>query len=58
MLSKSVTHDTHDCIQIAHDAGIPLIVDNTFGAGGYIVRPFEHGADIIGEYPWEPVLNP
>jgi len=33
--------------KIAHDAGIPLIVDNTFGAGGYIVRPIEYGADIV-----------
>ncbi|KIO23458.1 hypothetical protein M407DRAFT_27064 [Tulasnella calospora MUT 4182] len=33
--------------EVAHDAGIPLIVDNTFGAGGYIVRPIEHGADIV-----------
>jgi len=33
--------------QIAHDNGIPLIVDNTFGAAGYIVRPIEHGADIV-----------
>ncbi|KAG9043973.1 Homocysteine synthase [Tulasnella sp. UAMH 9824] len=33
--------------KVAHDAGIPLIVDNTFGAGGYIVRPIEHGADIV-----------
>jgi len=24
-----------------------LVVDNTFGAGGYLVRPIEHGADII-----------
>ena len=31
--------------KIAHDAGIPLIVDNTVGVG--LVRPFEHGADII-----------
>ena len=30
---------------IAHAAGIPLIVDNTVGIG--LVRPFEHGADII-----------
>src|SRR5512144_830863 len=30
--------------QIAHDRGIPLIVDNTFGAGGYLVRPIEWGA--------------
>lgn len=33
--------------KVAHDHGIPLIVDNTFGMGGYIIRPFEHGADII-----------
>jgi O-acetylhomoserine/O-acetylserine sulfhydrylase len=33
--------------KIAHDNGIPLIVDNTFGAGGYIVHPFDFGADII-----------
>ncbi len=32
---------------IAHRHGIPLIVDNTFGAAGYLVRPFDHGADII-----------
>ncbi|KAI8639447.1 Cys/Met metabolism PLP-dependent enzyme-domain-containing protein [Parasitella parasitica] len=32
---------------VAHQAGIPLVVDNTFGAGGYIVRPIEHGADIV-----------
>lgn len=32
---------------IAHANGIPLIVDNTFGAGGYLARPFDHGADII-----------
>ena len=33
--------------RVAHDNGIPLIVDNTFGAGGYICRPFEHGVDIV-----------
>ena len=32
---------------MAHDNGIPLIVDNTFGMGGYLVRPIEHGADIV-----------
>ena len=31
---------------IAHKAGIPLIVDNTF-ATPYLLRPFEHGADIV-----------
>jgi O-acetylhomoserine/O-acetylserine sulfhydrylase len=34
---------------IAHENGIPLIVDNTFGAAGYLARPIEHGADIIVE---------
>jgi O-acetylhomoserine/O-acetylserine sulfhydrylase len=34
---------------LAHEHGIPLIVDNTFGAGGYLCRPLEHGADIVVE---------
>ncbi|PVF94057.1 putative O-acetylhomoserine-lyase, partial [Serendipita vermifera] len=33
--------------KVAHDNGIPLIVDNTFGAGGYIIRPIDLGADIV-----------
>ncbi|KAI1789885.1 O-acetylhomoserine ami [Ganoderma leucocontextum] len=33
--------------KVAHDHGIPLIVDNTFGMGGYLIRPIEHGADIV-----------
>ena len=33
---------------VAHDAGIPLLVDNTF-ASPYLFRPFEHGADIVIE---------
>lgn len=33
--------------EVAHKNGIPLIVDNTFGAGGYLVKPIEHGADIV-----------
>jgi len=32
---------------IAHKHGVPLIVDNTFGCGGYLIRPIEHGADIV-----------
>lgn len=32
---------------VAHAAGIPLIVDNTFGAGGFFCRPIDHGADIV-----------
>jgi O-acetylhomoserine (thiol)-lyase len=31
----------------AHDAGVPLIVDNTFAAAGYLCRPIEHGADVV-----------
>ncbi|MBE6464889.1 MAG: O-acetylhomoserine aminocarboxypropyltransferase/cysteine synthase [Eggerthellaceae bacterium] len=31
---------------IAHAHGLPLVVDNTFGAA-YWVRPIEHGADIV-----------
>lgn len=31
---------------IAHEAGIPLIVDNTL-ASPYLIRPIEHGADIV-----------
>ena len=33
--------------KIAKDNGIPLIVDNTFGMGGYVCKPIEHGADIV-----------
>ncbi|KAG8791901.1 Homocysteine synthase, partial [Serendipita sp. 399] len=33
--------------KVAHANNIPLIVDNTFGAGGYIVRPIDLGADIV-----------
>ncbi|MCL6422355.1 bifunctional o-acetylhomoserine/o-acetylserine sulfhydrylase [Brachybacterium sp. JHP9] len=32
--------------QIAHEAGVPLIVDNTV-ATPYLLRPLEHGADIV-----------
>ena len=31
--------------KIAHSAGVPLVVDNTVGAG--LVRPLDHGADIV-----------
>ncbi len=27
--------------------GVPLIVDNTFGAGGFLFKPFEHGANVV-----------
>ncbi|EGK00256.1 O-acetylhomoserine aminocarboxypropyltransferase/cysteine synthase family protein [Dysgonomonas gadei] len=34
---------------VANKHDIPLIVDNTFGAGGYLFRPLEHGATIVVE---------
>ncbi|HKL18465.1 MAG TPA: O-acetylhomoserine aminocarboxypropyltransferase/cysteine synthase [Halalkalibaculum sp.] len=34
---------------IAKKHGIPLIVDNTFGAGGSICQPIKHGANIVVE---------
>ena len=34
---------------VANKHDIPLIVDNTFGAGGAIFRPIEHGATIVVE---------
>jgi O-acetylhomoserine (thiol)-lyase len=35
--------------EIAQKHGIPLIVDNTFGAGGAICQPIKHGANIVVE---------
>ncbi len=32
--------------KIAHAHGIPLVIDNTFGTP-YLIRPIEHGADIV-----------
>ncbi len=34
---------------IADKHNIPLVVDNTFGAGGYLFRPLEHGASVVVE---------
>ena len=33
--------------EVAHKHGVPVIVDNTFGAAGYVARPIDLGADII-----------
>lgn len=38
--------DIEAVADIAHEVGIPLIVDNTF-ATPYLCRPLEHGADIV-----------
>lgn len=35
--------------EVARRHNIPLIVDNTFGAGGYLFRPIEHGAAVVVE---------
>ena len=32
--------------ELAHKHGLPVVVDNTFGTP-YLIRPFEHGADIV-----------
>src|SRR5512147_2321694 len=37
--------DFETLAKIAHDAGVPLVVDNTIGIG--LVRPFDYGADIV-----------
>ncbi|KHK98870.1 hypothetical protein LK09_08390 [Microbacterium mangrovi] len=38
--------DIRGVADVAHEAGVPLIVDNTI-ATPYLIRPFEHGADIV-----------
>ncbi|MDP3035037.1 MAG: O-acetylhomoserine aminocarboxypropyltransferase/cysteine synthase [Methanobacteriaceae archaeon] len=37
--------DYEEIAEIAHNAGIPFVVDNTTGVG--LVKPIEHGADIV-----------
>ncbi len=36
-------------VKVADKHGVPVIVDNTFGGGGYLFRPLEHGAAIVVE---------
>jgi len=43
---SGVVADLRSFAAVAHDAGIPLVVDNTF-ATPYLCRPIEHGADIV-----------
>ncbi|MDO4043536.1 bifunctional o-acetylhomoserine/o-acetylserine sulfhydrylase [Clavibacter michiganensis] len=38
--------DIRAVADVAHEAGVPLIVDSTI-ATPYLIRPFEHGADIV-----------
>jgi O-acetylhomoserine (thiol)-lyase len=42
---KNNVDDFEAIAKVAHDAGIPFIVDNTVSP--YIFRPFDHGADIV-----------
>ena len=37
---------TNPMMEVTHAAGVPLVVDNTFGTP-FLVRPFEHGADVV-----------
>ncbi len=41
--------DFEQIAEVAKKHDIPLIVDNTFGAGGYLFRPLQHGANIVVE---------
>ncbi|OHX64033.1 O-acetylhomoserine aminocarboxypropyltransferase/cysteine synthase family protein [Flammeovirga pacifica] len=41
--------DFESIAEVAKANKIPLIVDNTFGAGGYIFQPLKHGANIVTE---------
>ncbi len=43
---RSNVLDIEAVAKIAHDAGVPLIIDNTF-ATPYVTRPIEHGADVV-----------
>lgn len=37
--------DLEKITTLAHEKGVPVVVDNTFGAGGYFIRPIDHGVD-------------
>ncbi|MEM6397927.1 MAG: O-acetylhomoserine aminocarboxypropyltransferase/cysteine synthase [Bacteroidota bacterium] len=41
--------DFEGLAKVANDHDLPLIVDNTFGACGYLCRPIDHGAHIVVE---------
>jgi O-acetylhomoserine/O-acetylserine sulfhydrylase len=41
--------DFQALIALAKKHDLPVIVDNTFGAGGYLCRPLAHGANIVVE---------
>jgi O-acetylhomoserine (thiol)-lyase len=39
--------DLEALAKVAHKHGVALVVDNTFGAAGYLARPLDFGADIV-----------
>lgn len=39
--------DFEKIVEVAHKHGIPVVVDNTFGAGGFFCQPIKYGADIV-----------
>jgi O-acetylhomoserine (thiol)-lyase len=43
---KLDTLDNRAVADIAHEAGIPLVIDNTMPSP-YLLRPFDHGADVV-----------
>ncbi|WP_372593192.1 bifunctional o-acetylhomoserine/o-acetylserine sulfhydrylase [Actinotalea sp.] len=43
---KADVLDIEAVAAVAHEVGVPLVVDNTV-ATPYLVRPFEHGADVV-----------
>jgi O-acetylhomoserine (thiol)-lyase len=43
---RSNVLDVRGVADVAHEAGVPLVVDNTI-ATPYLLRPFAHGADIV-----------
>lgn len=52
LFAESIPNPKNDLLdiaavaQVAHDAHVPLVVDNTL-ASPYLLRPIEHGADIV-----------
>ncbi|KAJ7090632.1 Cys/Met metabolism PLP-dependent enzyme-domain-containing protein [Mycena epipterygia] len=45
--SDGTLTDIRAMADLAHRYGIPLVVDSTFAMGGYIIKPIDHGADIV-----------
>ncbi|KAJ7133361.1 Cys/Met metabolism PLP-dependent enzyme-domain-containing protein [Mycena epipterygia] len=50
--SDTVLADIAGLAKVAHYHGIPLIVDNTLGMGGYMTKLISLGADIVGKFDW------